>query len=162
MKYGIIVAFLAVAVLVAGCGKSDMQKKLEADLYAEVNTLHDAGMSTYKQAQDLAGQIDGAIANHNAMAAKYVKQFAGHSADDLTAAKEKLATVIGSMDSWMKEFKPYDPEAPHEQVLTALGKNKEELTSMNTQLAEAVKSAMGALDAHKMFAETALKGIVKK
>lgn len=161
MKHAVTAAVVAVAVLLAGCGKSDLQQKLETDLSAEITTLHDGAMATYTQAKDLAGQLDAALANHNEMAATYAKQFAGHSADDITAAKEKLAAAVTSMDTWMKEFKPYDPEMPHEQVLTTLTKSKDDVLKMKGELESAVSGAMSTLDAHRTFAEQVMAGIKK-
>jgi hypothetical protein len=161
MKYTITATALAVAVLLAGCGKSDMQKKLETELNDEITKLHDGAMTTYNQAKDLTSQIDAAMANHTEMAAKYAKQFAGHSSDDLVATKDKLGATIASMDSWMKEFKPYDPEMPHEQVLTSLTKGKDDIMKMKTDLEASVSEAMGVLDAHKTFAEQVMAGIKK-
>ena len=70
------------------------------------------------------------------------------------AAKDKIDAAVSSMDTWMKGFKPFDPEIAHDQVMTVLAKQKDELTSMNSQLMAAVTEATTALDAHKQFAES--------
>jgi PBP1b-binding outer membrane lipoprotein LpoB len=161
MKHTITAALLAVAVLLAGCGKSEMQTKLETELNDEITKLHDGAMATYNQAKDLTAEIDAAMANHTEMAAKYAKQFAGHSSDDLVAAKDKLAATVASMDAWMKEFKPYDPEMPHEQVIASLTKSKDDVMKMKTELETSVSEAMGVLNSHKTFAEQVMAGIKK-
>jgi hypothetical protein len=61
----------------------------------------------------------------------------------------------------MKEFKPYDPEMPHEQVLTTLTKSKDDALKMKGELESAVSGAMSTLDAHRTFAEQVMAGIKK-
>lgn len=154
MRHTLIAAFVALAVLLTGCGKSDVQKKLEADLNGEITKMHDAGMEAYTKAKDLLTQIDATNLKHDELAKMFPKETKDHSSADLTAAKEKINAAISTMDAWMKEFKPYDPEVAHEQVMTTLAKQKDELTSMSEQLLAAVSEATTALDAHKLFAES--------
>lgn len=161
MKHAVTAAVLAVALLLAGCGKSELQTKLETELSDQITKLHDGAMATYNQAKDLTTQLDAALVSHNELAAKHAKQFAGHSADDITAAKEKLTAAIASMDTWMKEFKPYNPEMPHEQVITTLTKSKDDALKMKDELESAVSGALSTLDAHKTFAEQVMAGIKK-
>lgn len=161
MKYTIIATLVAVALLLVGCGKSDVQKKLETELNDQIAKLHDAGMSTYNQAKELTGQIEAAIAMHDSLGKKHAKQFEAHSSADLVAAKDKIVAAVASMDTWMKEFKPYDPEQPHEQVLLSLNKAKDDAMTMKTALENAVNEASSSLAAHKAFAEEALKKFKK-
>ena len=162
MKQVMTAAAVAVALLLAGCGKSDAQRALETGLNDEITKMHDAGMGLYNQAKDLTGQIDAAIASHDSLANKYAKKFTGHSADDLRAAKDKVTAAMASMDAWMKDFKPYDPEVPHEQVLVSLNKTKDDVMKVKADLEGAIGGAMASMDAHKAFVEQALKGVAKK
>jgi len=153
-KFGILpVLAIAVAVLVAGCGKSEEFKKLESTLYASVASLHDEGMAMMNKGADLSAQLDRAIAMYDSLAAKYPKQFEGQSSDDLKAAKEKLANATTSMKDWMAGMKPYDPSMDHTEVMAQLTKEKDSITKVKTDFQDAITSATAALEKHKAFAE---------
>lgn len=154
MKYTIVSTLVAAALLLSGCGKNDLQKKLETELNGEITKMHDSGMATYTKAKDLLTQIDAANLKHEEMAKMFPKEFKDHSSADLMAAKDKIDAAVSSMDTWMKGFKPFDPEIAHDQVMTVLAKQKDELTSMNSLLMAAITEATTALDAHKQFAES--------
>ena len=154
MKYAIstLLVILVLALTVAGCGKSDAFKKMEAELNAQVMKMHEAQMNAVGSMKDLASQIDATVASHEELGKKYAKQMAGHSTDDLIAAKEKLMTVQTEMDVWMKGFKKYDEKAKHEDVMAQLNKHKDELTAMQKNIDEAMTAAKTAVDSHTQFA----------
>ena len=161
----VVLLLTAVAFVLAGCGKSDEQKKMEADLWAQVTKLHDGQMAQVKGFDDLLGKVDATVAMHDTLAMKFPKELAGHNMDDLTAAKEKLTAVKASMDTWMKEFKPYNVDMPHTEAMTTMKKNVEDLTKMGTEIEGAIGAANTALDSHKAFAAdlmTKMKAIKKK
>ena len=139
---------ILVAVLLAGCGKSEEMKKIEAALNTEVMDKHDAIMKSVADLDDLTAQIDTAMARHDAMVKKFPKMTEGHTATDLVAAQEKISAAKTAMDSWMRSFKPYDPEAKHETVIAALGIEKDELLAMQKQFSEAIAAAKVALNTH--------------
>jgi hypothetical protein len=114
--------------------------------------MHDGQMASLAGIKDLVAKIDETVANHEALAQKYAKHVAGHNADDLTAAKEKLLAVQSQMDTWMQGFKKYDEEAKHEEVMAQLTKYKDELTGMQGTIDEAMSAAKTALDSHAQFA----------
>lgn len=148
-----VLLFTAVAFVLAGCGKSDEQKKMEADLWAQVTKLHDGQMAQVKGFDDLLGKIDATIATHNSLVMQFPKELAGHNMDDLTAAKEKLTTVKASMDAWMKEFKPYNVDMPHAEAMQTMKKNVDDLTKMGSEIDGAIAAANTAMDSHKAAAE---------
>jgi hypothetical protein len=155
MKHNALFPFLlaGAAMLIAGCGKSAEFKKLESDLFASVTAMHDDGMSLMNKGRDLSAKIDDAIAMYDSMAAKYPKEFEGHSNDDLKAAKEKLAGAAASMKDWMSGMKPYDPTMDHTEVMAQLTKAKDGITKVKGDFQEAISSATTALENHKAFAE---------
>jgi chromosome segregation ATPase len=157
------------ALLLAGCGKSAEFKKLEADLFGSLSSLHDDGMALRNKGSDLSARIDDAIAMYDSMAAKYPKEFAGQSSDDLKAAKEKLANATTSMKEWMAGMKPYDPTMDHSEAMAQLTKAKEGITKVKADFQDAISSATTALEHHKAFAEemsaklaTTVKKVAKK
>jgi predicted nucleic acid-binding Zn-ribbon protein len=144
---------IAGALIASGCGKSEEFKKLESDLFASVKTMHDDGMGLMNKGRDLSAKIDDAIAMYDSMAAKYPKQFEGKSADDLKAAKEKLATAATSMKEWMSSMKPYDPTMDHTQAMAELTKAKDGIVKVKGEFQDAITAATTALDSHKALAE---------
>jgi uncharacterized lipoprotein YmbA len=144
----LLVLLIAVAFVLAGCGKSAEQKKMELDLSAQVQKLHDAGMASMKQVDELTGKIDAAVAMHDSLVKAFPKLAAGHPAEDLIAAKGKLASVKSAMDTWMKGFKPYNETMKHEEAVTMLKKNVEDLTKMKGEIDASVTAATTAIDAH--------------
>lgn len=144
----VAIVLIAVAVLFAGCGKSDEMKKLEAGLNTEVMQKHDDMMKAMSGLDAAAGQITTVIAKHDSLAKRFPKLLAGHDAKDLLAAKEKLESAKGAMMTWMKGFKPYDPQAKHEMVMESLKKTKDELTGMEHQFQVALTAATDAVANH--------------
>ena len=150
MKTLHLVAFvlIAVAVLFAGCGKSDEMKKVEAGLNTEVMQKHDDMMKAMSSLDATAEQITTTIAKHDSLVKLFPKQLAGHDATDLLAAKEKLESDKGAMTAWMKGFKPYDPKAKHEVVMESLKKTKDDLVVVERQFQEALTTAKDAMASH--------------
>lgn len=154
---------LAVAVLLAGCGKSAEMKQMETDLYKSVTTMHDEGMGLMNKANQALADIETSIAENEKLAAAHPKEVAAHSMDDLTAAKQKLTGAVTSMKEWMAGFKPYDPTKKHEEVMAELGKTKDGIAKVKANFDEALAAAKTAIDTHTAFAtELAAKKPSKK
>ena len=152
----------AVAIVLAGCGKSADQAKLESDLNAAINKAHDEEMATMKVLDSLASAVDATTARHNELAAKYAKLVTGHTTDDLTSALEKIASAKKSMQEWMKAYRPYDETAPHEQAMAKLNKDMQDLMAVKTQMDEAIQTASAAITDHTKFADELLAKAAKK
>jgi predicted nucleic acid-binding Zn-ribbon protein len=151
MKSTLFTLAVLIAFVLAGCGKSEVQKKLESELNNEVTKVHDAAMATMTKGKDLASQLDGAVAIQDSLTKLYPKAFEGKTTDDLKAAKEKLAGVKDEMDKWMKGHKAYDPNGKHEELLAQLKKDKEDLTKIKGDVEGAFAAATTAIDSHKQL-----------
>jgi len=169
MKSSLFTLAMLVAFVLAGCGKSEIQKKLESELNNEVMKMHDATMTTITKAKDLTSQLDGAAAVQDSLAKLYPKAFEGKATDDLKAAKGKLAGVKDEMEKWMKGHKPFDPNGKHEEILAQLKKDKEDLTKIKNDVEGAFTAATTAIDNHKQLVTDAVaktgktvKKVVKK
>jgi hypothetical protein len=147
-----VLLLVCIAVAFAGCGKSAEMKKMEADLYASVTSMHDAGMTLMSKANAAMADIDSAVAQNERLAAAHPKEVAAHSMDDLMAAKAKVAAAITSMKEWMGSFKPYDPTKGHEEVMAELTKTKDGITKVKANFDEALAAAKTAVDTHTAFA----------
>lgn len=158
----LLVLTAAVAIVLAGCGKSAEQKKLESDLNAAITKAHDEEMATMKVLDSLASAVDAATAQHNELAAKYAKLVTGHTSDDLTSALGKIASAKKSMDEWMKAYRPYDETTPHEQAMAKLNKDMQDLMTVKTQMDDAIKTASAAVTNHTKFADELLAKVPKK
>jgi hypothetical protein len=144
---------MLVAVLLAGCGKSEEMKKIEAALNKEVMDKHDELMKSVSLLDDLTAQIGTATTKHDELIKKYPKLTEGHTASDLVAAQEKISATKAAMDAWMRAFKPYDPEAKHEEVIARLAAQKDELVAIAKQFADAQQVAREALVTHGVAAD---------
>jgi hypothetical protein len=142
-----------VAVLFAGCGKSDETKKIEAALNAEVMDKHEVIMKLVPGLDSMTAEITRVIAKHDSLVKKYPALTAGHTATDLVAAQEKITAAKTAMDAWMRAYRPYDPDQKHEVVMAALNVEKEALTAMEKQFADARMTAADAVAAHVIAAE---------
>ena len=163
MKNMMLALFLVlmVAVLLAGCGKSEELKKVEATLNTEVMQRHDDLMKSMAGLDELAAQVDATMAKHDELVKKYPKQTATHKAGDLMTAKDRLVSAKASMETWMKGFKPYDAQAKHEEVMASLTKSKGELTGMQEQFTKAITTAKEAIASHTKAADELLAKTAK-
>ena len=143
---------LLCSLLLVSCGKTSQQKQLESDLNKRVMQLHDSGMVKMRQAQTLDSQLDSAKVLHDSMAAKFPKDAANYSGDDIARSKEKLESAQGSMHAWMSTHKPYDAEARHDEMMDKLNADVQELTSVSAALDTAIVDATGTIESHRKFA----------
>lgn len=164
MKNIMLAVFLVlmVAVVLAGCGKSEELKKLEATLNTEVMQKHDDLMKSMATLDELTVQIDAAMAKHEELVKKYPKQTATHKAGDLMTAKDRLVSAKASMETWMKGFKPYDVEMKHEDVMAGLTKSKDELAGIQEQFTKAITTAQDAIATHAKVANDLLAKTSKR
>jgi hypothetical protein len=153
---------LFVAAALAGCGKSDELKKVESDLNAEIQKVHIKQMATMKVLDSLSTALEVTMAKHTELVAKFPKAVEGHTADDIAAAKTRIADAKTAMDNWMKSYKPYDAEQPHEQVMAHLNKDMEGLMGMQTQVDAAMKGASDVITAHAKAAEEVMAKTAKR
>ena len=164
MKNVIAALFLVlmVAVLLAGCGKSEELKKVEATLNTEVMQKHDDLMKSMAGLDELTAQIDATMVKHEELVKKYPKQTATHKAGDLMTAKDRILAAKAKMETWMKGFKPYDVQAKHEEVMASLTKNKDELIAMQQQFTGAMTFAKDAIATHMKAADELLAKMAKR
>ena len=158
----LLVLTAAIAIVLSGCGKSADQQKLETDLNAAITKAHDEQMASMKVLDSLSTAIDAATTQHNELGAKYAKLVTGHTADDLTAALEKINAAKKGMSEWMKAYRPYDEKAPHEQAMAKLNKDMQDLMAVKTQIDEAMKTASAAITDHTKFADELMAKVAKK
>lgn len=138
---------------VAGCGKTADQKKMEADLNAEVMKIHQDQMKEIVQIRDLMAGIDIELMSFDKLMNEHPKQMAGRTPDDLVNAKKMLLGAKSAMESWMSGYTMYDAGTKHEEAMTKLAKDKNDLTKIQALIDAAKGAATGALDAHRHLAE---------
>jgi hypothetical protein len=153
---------IAVAVLVAGCGKSAEMKKIESALNTDVMTKHDALMKSMSGLDELTAQITTAVTKHDELVAKFPKLTKGHNSADLVAAQEKITAAKSAMDEWMKGFKPYDPQGKHEEVVAGLTSANDALTAIEKQFGDATVSAKDAIASHTKASDDLMATLAKK
>ncbi len=144
---------LAAAILVAGCGKSADQKKMEADLNAEVMRIHHDQMKEMNAIRDLMGRIDMELAAYDRLVREHPRQMAGRTPDDLVDAKKMLLAAKGAMEGWMSGYTMYHEGMKHEEAMAKLTKDREDLANVQLKIDAAKKAAAEALDAHRKIAD---------
>lgn len=154
--------FIAASLLLAGCGKSDEIKKLEASMNTEVMQKHDDLMKAMSGLDAAGEELKAALSKHDSLAKLFPKEFAGHETTDLIAANQKLEAAKASMMTWMKGFKPYDPLAKHEEVLSLLKKTLTDLGVVEQQFQEARAAATEAIAAHAKATDELTAKLPKK
>jgi hypothetical protein len=144
---------LAAALLLVGCGKSADQKKMEADLNAEVMKIHQDQMKQMTEIRDLMGGIDMELATFDKLTREHPREMKGQTPDDLVNAKKMLLSAKGAMESWMSGYTMYHEGMKHEEAMAKLAKDKEELASVQGKINAALSAANTTLDAHRKSAE---------
>lgn len=137
----------------AGCGKTTDQKKMEADLNAEVMKSHEKQMKELDEIRDLMAGIDIELMSYDRLANEHPKQMAGRTPDDLVNAKKTLLSAKSAMESWMSGYKMYDPSVAHEAAMAKLAKDKDDLTKIQVSIDAAKAAANAALDANRKLAD---------
>jgi hypothetical protein len=137
-----------VALVVAGCGKSPDQLKMEGDLSKEITALHDGLMAKMPQVKELLTKIPELTTQGEQLMKKYPKQAEALKTDGLKSASEMLVKAKSSMEAWMKTFKPYDAEMNHDDVMKALTAQKDGLTKMKVEFETSLNSANAAVDTY--------------
>jgi hypothetical protein len=157
-----IVLALSSCLLLVSCGKTSQQKQMESDLNKRVMQLHDSGMVKMRQAQALTSQLDSAKILHDSLAAKFPKETANHTGDDIAQVSEKLSSAQGGMHAWMAAHKPYDPETKHDEALAKLNADIQKLAYVSAQLDLAIADATGTIENHRKFATELLAKMAAK
>ena len=144
-------AFLSGLLLFSGCGKSEADKKAEAELNDKIMKAHEQQMSQSTQVDQLLAKIDAVIAEHDSLAKLFPKQMADNSTADLLTAKDKLSAAKDGMESWMSAHEPYNPGIKHDLAMQQLTNDLDVVNQVGEQLAGAISAATTALDSHAKF-----------
>jgi len=139
------------ALLFAGCGKSQEQKKMEADLNSEVNALKTDVESSLSGFGELRNKLDATRQMHDELQKKYARQMKNHSADDITAAGRVLETAKEEAAVALTNLSSYKEQLPHDQAMKGLNQNKEALVKTKDRVTEAMKSATAAISNHEQM-----------
>ncbi len=145
MKNAFVLA-VVVSTLVTGCGKSSQEKKAEADLNGEIMKLHEFSMASMRKMSQVDESLDSAISR--GLELRTLSQHAELDSllDALHAGKLALARADSSMEDWMQNFQPYDPQGDHETVMAGLKEQKELLARTTADALSAIDTATAALD----------------
>ncbi len=149
----LIVVVLAIFTFMA-CGKSKDLIEKEKILNTEVMKLHDDLMAMQKELDGLDVQLDAALTRHNELAKDkaLAKKTGNHNADDIIAAKGMISTAKEGMSAWMKGFKKYDPNKPHEEVMKSLKADIDALMKIKSDMEAASSAGKKAVEDHATFA----------
>lgn len=143
--------FVSGLLLFAGCGKSEADKKAEAELNDKIMKAHEDQMAQSTQVDQLLAKIDAVIAEHDSLAKLFPKQMADNSTADLQTAKDKLSAAKDGMESWMSSHEPYNPGIKHDIAMQQLTRDLDVVNQVSEQLTGAITAATTALESHAKF-----------
>ncbi len=141
-------ALLSGILVLSGCGKSEADKKAEAELNDKIMKVHEDEMAMAGRLDELLTTIDAAIAEHDSLAKLFPKEMAGSSTADLVTAKDRLSAAKDGMESWMAAHEPYNPGIKHDLAMQQLARDSDLVTQVQSQMTNAIAGAKVALDAH--------------
>ena len=150
------------ALLFAGCGKSQEEKKMEADLNSELNTLKKVVESSLSGFAELRNKLDSTRQMHNELQKKYAKKMNNHSADDITTAGRMLETAKEEAEVTLTNLSSYKEQLPHDQAMKGLNRNKETLVKTKDRVTEAMQSATAAISNHEQMKNKLTKNTSSK
>jgi hypothetical protein len=155
MKNFAVTLIPVVALLIAGCGPSEEQKKMQADLTNQVAEMANATQASLGKMDDITAQVASAIASMDTLAKRFPKDtvvIAGAS-NQLKSANERLASVKENVSAWLSNYKSPDPsKMKFDELISDLKKSKDDLTSANGEIEGALSNATSALDGYKSVA----------
>ncbi|NUN03113.1 MAG: hypothetical protein HUU41_18560 [Bryobacteraceae bacterium] len=149
-----LVALLALTIV--GCGPTEEQKKMVADLTTEVTTMVNDATSSLGNIDNMAGEITTAISGAQELSTKFPKEAAtiNDAVTKLTAAKDRLTGVKDNVSAWLQNYKTPDlATMKFDEVVTKLKTSKDELTTATTEIQGALGAAETALTEYKGIAD---------
>ncbi len=138
-----------VAASLAGCGKSQEDKKMESDLNTQILHLHDYYMASINRMGQLQSQIDSALARHDSLARLRPGVAAGESTEDLMSVNARMDSARSAMNAWMRAYIPYEPSMGHQEAMAKLQKDKDELTRQTSNALGIIDAAGTTIDRHR-------------
>ena len=144
---------LAVAIAIAGCGKSGDQKRAESDLQDEIMKLHDYSMASLGKIKVLNRSLDSALDRTGSPADIRHAVAGDSSAASLRTAKEALDRSTDAMELWMSEYRPYDERGDHDAVMAQLKAEKESLARATAGALSAIDTASAALEQYRRLVQ---------
>ena len=130
MKQALIIVLAAAFFL--GCSDKKAEEKA---LFDDIIKVHDKVMGADEQLMKNKMQLD-TIAAQNPM--PQIK-------DSAKIYIKLLNAADASMENWMHNFNPEYDGKPHDEVMTYLGKQKTEITGVDTQIQQAIKKSTSYL-----------------
>jgi hypothetical protein len=145
--------FTLLALSLGGCGKSESDLKIEAEMNEQIDRLHDEGMLLVKSFTDLEREIGAAQSIHDSLARVHPGLFSVEAGDKLAAAEHQLDSARLAMKTWMREHKRYDSALPHREAVDLLTREKEGLLSITNEMKAASAAANNALATYRQVLE---------
>lgn len=165
MKYFSVILVALVALVLIGCGPSAEQKKMVADLTAEVTGMVDNVKNSLGKLDNVSGEITAAIAGADSLAQKNPKDAAAitDAVNQLKTAKERLMSVKDNVNSWVAAFKVPDlATMGFDKTMAQLKQDKEQLTTATSEIEGALGAANTALDGYKNLAASLMTKVAAK
>jgi ABC-type transporter Mla subunit MlaD len=164
MKQLIVVVALAVGVL-AGCGPTQEQQKMLADLTTEVTSMVNTAQSSLGNLDNMAGELTSALSQGDSLAKKFPKDAPAIDAAvaRLKSAGDRVTAVKGNVSAWIENYKAPDlTKLKFDEAISDLKKNKDDLTAATSEIQGALSAATDALNNYKGVAAGLMTKVVGK
>jgi hypothetical protein len=135
--------------MVAGCGKTSEQRKMEHDLNAEVTALRSSVESNLAVFTELQTKLDTTLKMHKQLVKRYAKKMKGHTADDIAIAKQSLDAAKNEAQTVLMALKTYDEKMDHGQAKARLNQDKESLAKIADVVSRAANAANATIASHE-------------
>lgn len=161
-----VLAIVAMALIVlAGCGPSEEQRKMLADLTSEVTGMVNAAQSSLGNLDNITSQLASAVANGDSLAMKFPKEAPAITAavNQVKSAADRVSGVKNNVSDWLKNYQAPDlTKMKFDEVISRLKKNKDDLTTATSEIEGALSAANSALEGYKSVAAGLMAKVAKK
>ncbi|MBI5471884.1 MAG: hypothetical protein HY961_06020 [Ignavibacteriae bacterium] len=166
MKKLAVLLTAALLIAVLGCGPSQEQKQMVADLTTEVTNLVNDTHSSLDKLDDVSGQVSSTLAGADTLARKFPKDTVSitNVVTQLHSAKDRLTSVKENVTAWIGAYKMPDlDKMKFDEVISNLKKSKDDLASATQEINGALSGATSAIENYrKVETELSTKVASKK
>lgn len=127
--------------ILCACGKSEDQKKAEENLHQAVMQLHDEIMVQQKTMKEFGHWLSARVNKYS----EYPKR------EEMVTALALIDSAKTSMQAWMKTYRKYDANKPHNEVMQSLNADKNALLKIKADTEKAIQLAQTAYEDHERF-----------
>lgn len=151
MKFRML-CWVVVLLTFVACGKSHEQKQAEEELHKAVMELHDEIMVQQKEMNQL----------NNYLSARVNKYGDYPNSTQMASVLILMDSTETAMRDWMRNYRKYDPQKPHDEVMRALKNDQAILLKIKADTEKAIQLGKDSYDDHEQFLKKKKYSIYKE